>query len=214
MKLAIFSPLNPQQSGISDYTEELLPHLATEAEIDLFVDGFTPSTAEVVARFRLFDYAADPSALRRLDEYDAVIYHVGNDHRYHAGIREVALAHPGIVVLHDFALQDFFLGLARGRDDSRIYLDEMEACHGTAARASAEAALARGGTPPQVAVPTAFPLNARLAQTAEAIIVHSTWSRERLLEDCTGRSHRAHPDARQSACCHAQTFERRRRNEW
>jgi len=47
--------------------------------------------------------------LERLAEYDAVIYHVGNDHRYHSGIFRVMQRHPGIVVFHDFALQDFFL---------------------------------------------------------------------------------------------------------
>ena len=39
MLLAYFSPLNPQPSGISDYSEELLPQLAEGADITLFVDG-------------------------------------------------------------------------------------------------------------------------------------------------------------------------------
>ena len=43
MKLAYFSPLNPQPSGMSDYSEELLPYLAADAEITLFVDGFAPA---------------------------------------------------------------------------------------------------------------------------------------------------------------------------
>ena len=51
MRVAYFSPLNPQPSGISDYSEELLPHLAAGAEIELFVDGFAPSNAALVSRF-------------------------------------------------------------------------------------------------------------------------------------------------------------------
>ena len=43
MKLAVFSPLNPLRSGISDYTEQLLPYLARFADVDLFVAGFRPS---------------------------------------------------------------------------------------------------------------------------------------------------------------------------
>nr|MBA3243289.1 glycosyl transferase family 1 [Acidobacteriota bacterium] len=148
MRLAYFSPLNPQRSGISDYSEELLPHLAAGgAEITLFVDGFRPSSAGLLARFHWLDYRLDSSVLRTLEGYDAVVYHMGNDHRYHAGILDALRAHPGIVVFHDFALQDFFLGLARARNDARVYVEEVAACHGTAARREASEALARGGTP-------------------------------------------------------------------
>ena len=49
MKLAYFSPLNPQPSGISDYSEELLPYLANTESISLLwrpspaPRGFRPS---------------------------------------------------------------------------------------------------------------------------------------------------------------------------
>src|SRR5687768_3391752 len=102
MKLAYFSPLNPQPSGISDYSEELLPYLAAQADVDLFVDGFHPSNPKVTTYFRFFDYRRDPSMLARLRDYDAVLYHVGNDHRYHGGIFDTMRAHPGVVVFHDF----------------------------------------------------------------------------------------------------------------
>ena len=181
MRVAYFSPLNPQRSGISDYSEELLPHLAAAgAEISLFVDGFAPSNPALAGRFPVFDYRREPERLRRLSDYDVALYHVGNDHRYHAGIYEAALAHPGVVVLHDFALQNFFTGLARERGDWRVYLDELEACHGAAARADAEEAIRRGGTPPAAAAPLSFPLNRRLAHAAEGVVVHSEWARSRL----------------------------------
>jgi glycosyltransferase involved in cell wall biosynthesis/SAM-dependent methyltransferase len=177
MRLAYFSPLAPQRSGIADYSEELLPHLSEGAEITLFVDGFEPASRDLRARFPVRDFRRDPSALRSLSDFDAVVYHVGNDHRYHAGILEVARTHPGVVVLHDFALQDYFLGLARERGDLRLYLEEVAACHGEEARREAADALARGGTPAIVARPVEFPLNRRVAQTAEGLVVHSEWAR-------------------------------------
>lgn len=177
MRLAFFSPFNPQPSGISDYSEELLPYLASQAEVDLFVDGFQPSKPEL-KRFRWFDYAADPECLESLSDYDAIIYHMGNDHRYHSGIARVMRKHPGVVVFHDFALQDFFLGQARA-GDMGSYLEELEACHGKHERAKAEEFVRRGATPPHAGSPLAFPLNAGLARAAEGIIVHSEWSRER-----------------------------------
>src|SRR6266436_3756948 len=179
MNLAYFSPLGPQRSGIADYSEELLPYLAEGADITLFVDGFKPTNRDLLARFPVHDYRRDPSSLQSLSGFDAIIYHMGNDHRYHAGILDVMREHPGIVVLHDFALQDFFLGLARDRGDLRLYLDEVEICHGEIAREEAAEALARGALPSLLARPIEFPLNCRIANSAEGIIVHSEWSRAR-----------------------------------
>lgn len=181
LSIAFFSPLNPQRSGISDYSEELLPYLAArDFEIDLYVDGFRPTNGALLDSFACFDYQAEPSRLGELPRYDAVVYHMGNDHRYHAGIHEVARATPGLVVLHDFGLQHFFLGLARERGDSNLYLDEVGACEGPDVRAEAEAALAGGAIPSFQSDPASFPLNCRLVNSAEALIVHSEWSRSRL----------------------------------
>ena len=124
MKIAYFSPLSPKRSGIADYSEELLPYLAERAEITLFVDGFEATNSEIISRFEILDYRKQPDVLKRLDSHDAIIYHMGNDHRYHTGIFETMIEYPGILVLHDFALQDFFFNLARTRKDWRFYLDE------------------------------------------------------------------------------------------
>lgn len=180
MKLAYFSPLGPQRSGIADYSEELLPHLANGADITLFIDGFQPSHRELISQFEVCDYQKNPSILTQLASFDAVLYHLGNDHRYHAGIVDAMRQHSGVVVFHDFALLDFFLGLARARHDMRIYLDEVAGCHGDAARREAAETLARGSSPAMAARPVEFPLNQRLARGAEGIIVHSEWSRTRL----------------------------------
>jgi 2-polyprenyl-3-methyl-5-hydroxy-6-metoxy-1,4-benzoquinol methylase/glycosyltransferase involved in cell wall biosynthesis len=179
MELAYFSPFNPQPSGISDYSEELLPYLAAHADIDLFVDGFEPSNENLRARFECFDYQRNAAVIDKLREYDAIVYHLGNDHRYHTGIVRVMRQHPGVAVFHDFALQDFFLGQARDQADIKVYLEELEACHGRHERQRAEEHIRRGSLPPQVNSPLTFPLNARLARSSEGIIVHSEWSRQR-----------------------------------
>ena len=44
MRVAFFTPLNPQPSGISDYSEALLPHLAAQVErLDVFIEDYEPS---------------------------------------------------------------------------------------------------------------------------------------------------------------------------
>lgn len=180
LKLAFFSPFNPQKSGISDYSEELLPYLAKGASIDLFVEGFKPSNRELRRAFQLFDYVKDSTVLNRLREYNAIVYHMGNNHRYHEGIYDVARVHPGIIVLHDFAVHDFFFKLALARGDHNFYLEEVQACYGAAMRDEVDEELVRGATPTILADPLLFPLNNRLVNSAEAIIVHSEWSRARL----------------------------------
>ena len=187
MRLAYFSPLGPQPSGIADYSEELVPHLAAAgAQITLFVDGFRPSNDSLAASFDVRDYRRDPASLGMLEEFDAALYHLGNDHRYHAGIFDAMRARPGVAVFHDFALEDFFLGLARARGDLRIYLDELEACHGARAASEAADALARGSAPAALARPLDFPINCRLARASEGIIVHSEWSRARFASIAPG----------------------------
>ncbi len=180
LRLAYFSPLNPLPSGISDYSEELLMHLQNHFEIDLFVDGFEPTNHGVIDAFSVIDYQKDPAALSGLDAYDAVLYHLGNDYRYHGGIYWAMQKHPGIVVLHDFALQDFFLGIARHAGRMNIYFEELEACHGKREREFAEEQMSRGAVPPHEGAPLDFPMNARIARSAEGIIVHSEWARERI----------------------------------
>jgi glycosyltransferase involved in cell wall biosynthesis/SAM-dependent methyltransferase len=186
MKLAYFSPLSPQRSGISDYSEELLPYLAEAAEITLFVDGFQPSNSAVVSRFEICDYRSRPDLLEGLKAFDAIVYHMGNDHRYHTGIYETMVKYPGILVLHDFALQDFFLSLGHSRRDLRLYLDEVAACYGDTVRSAANEALAAGAMPRIASNPVDFPLNDRIVREARGVIVHSHWSRRRLASIAPG----------------------------
>src|SRR4051794_15862936 len=186
MKLAYFSPLSPKRSGISDYSEELLPYLAAGAGITLFVDGFQPTNNDVISRFEVCDYRQQPESLQRLSSFDAILYHMGNDHRYHTGIFETMLKYPGILVLHDFALPDFFFSLAQTRKDLRLYLDEVGWCYGETVKRAASDALAAGATPRIAANPVRFPLNDRIVRAARGVIVHSNWSRQRLASIAPG----------------------------
>ena len=51
MRLAFFSPFNPLKTGVADYSEELLPFLSEHCEIDLVVDGYTLSNADIRERY-------------------------------------------------------------------------------------------------------------------------------------------------------------------
>ena len=64
---------------------------------------------------------------------DVALYHIGNNH-LHCAIYDRALAHPGIVVLHDAVLQHFFLG----RLTEQQYVDEFIFNYGEWTRSLAE----------------------------------------------------------------------------
>ncbi len=102
MKIAYFSPLSPQKSGIADYSEkELLPFLSKYMEIDLYIDeGIVPDNPDIIKNFKIFHYKEID---KRVEDYNAIIYHIGNN-PLHAYIYETLLKYSGIVVFQDVFL--------------------------------------------------------------------------------------------------------------
>lgn len=131
-KLAYCSPVNPAPSGISDYSEELLPYLGQYAEITLFVeDGLKPSNPQLAQHLEVLPLRRLPRELRRRG-FDAIVYHMGNSPA-HAGIWKAAQRIPGVVVLHDFVLHHFMLWFAANvQRDVQAYVRQMRGRYGEA----------------------------------------------------------------------------------
>ena len=118
MKIAWFSPLSPVPSGIADYSEELLPSLARHATIDIYIDpSYTPSHAGIARSFAVRPFV--PGTFKAQD-YDRIVYHMGNDYSAHRYIYEAMQHFPGVVVLHDFVLMGFY---AARQDAGRNFPD-------------------------------------------------------------------------------------------
>ena len=129
-RIAYCSPVNPAPSGISDYSEELLPYLGQYAEITLFVeDGLKPTNPHVAAHLEVLPLRRLPRELRRR-RYDGLVYHMGNSPA-HAGIWRAAQRMPGVVVLHDLVLHHFMLWYAANvQHDVQIYVRDMAERYG------------------------------------------------------------------------------------
>ena len=102
MRIAWFSPLPPNRSGIAAYSAELLPRLAAH-EIDAFVDDGAGNDA--VSRVSPVGGAAICGAhdfpwRHARQPYDVTVYHVGNDPS-HDYLWPYMVRYPGLVVLHD-----------------------------------------------------------------------------------------------------------------
>ncbi len=137
----------PAKSGIADYSAVLVDHLRQGAAVDV-VDAPRPG----------FDPAA----------YDAVIYQIGNN-GYHDFVYETAVAHPGIVVLHESNLHHLIADLTIRRQDWDGYVEACAFDGGPDARAFAERVRRLEVGPDYEGVP----MLRRLLQSAKAVIVHS-----------------------------------------
>lgn len=102
-KIAYFSPLNPIRSGISDYSEELLPILKNSVDIDIFIDeGYFPSNKDICNLFNIYQHTLFEE-MNKEKNYDLCLYQIGNS-KYHAYILKYVLKYSGLMVLHDLTL--------------------------------------------------------------------------------------------------------------
>ncbi len=159
MRVAYYSPLPPERSGIADYSALLLPALARLVEL------------AVVRRGRTRPVAAD-----------VALYHVGNDPEAHGWIVDALRRRPGVVVLHDFVLHHLVAGLTIGRKDGHGYLAAMERDAGIPGRLLAHGVLDGRVSPPWETRPDEFPLAGEVFANATGLIVHSHYVEERALE--------------------------------
>jgi hypothetical protein len=109
LKINWFSPLPPARSGIAqNFAMQLLPALARHHEMVLWTDqDQVAPEVQSMARVARYDPAAPP--WREINDGTISIYHLGNQPDLHGGIWQVSVRQPGIVVLHDLCLHDFFL---------------------------------------------------------------------------------------------------------
>jgi glycosyltransferase involved in cell wall biosynthesis len=98
-RLALWSPLPPLETGIADYSAELLAGLAPACEVEVFVDGGYLPASPLLTGYRVHHFSAFERRQAQAG-FDAVLYQVGGSLYHH--YQSAALAeHPGIVVLHD-----------------------------------------------------------------------------------------------------------------
>ena len=170
-RIAYCSPVSPLPSGISDYSEELLPFLGRYAEVVLFVPpGTEPTNDALRASMEIRSVEALP-LIHAAQPFDAIIYHLGNS-PVHAEIYEVAQRVPGVVVLHEWVLHHFKLWYTATRlGDVETYLRELKERYGDPGLAVGRR-MVRGQL-----LEAAFdmPLSEDVVERAAGIITHSRW---------------------------------------
>ena len=177
LRLAYFSPLPPAHSGIADYSCELLPYLAQHAHIDLVVDDGCVPTNDLSTQFSILGLE-EYCAAARTQPYDAVIYQIGNDPRFHGYVYDTALRHPGIVVLHEYMIHHLIRGVTLARGDPESYVAEMRHAYGRQGERLARRQVDTG----RGLDVWSHPLFERIVDASLGVIVHSEYARQRILE--------------------------------
>lgn len=126
MKINWFSPLPPAKTEIANYTKKVLPYLHNLAEITLWTDQEIWNE-ELETYNTVKHYHLDRMPWFELNQGDINIYHLGNNAQFHHHIWQVSRQSPGIVILHDEKLQDFFYMLS---PDKNNYIQYMKECYG------------------------------------------------------------------------------------
>ncbi|MCM1082007.1 MAG: glycosyltransferase [Clostridium sp.] len=100
-KIAMFTPLPPMQSGISDYSVDVIKELSKYFDIDVYIDDYKPDGFKIdnvqimsVNKFK-----------KNYELYDRIIYQVGNS-LFHEYMFPYIKKYQGIVTLHDYNLRD------------------------------------------------------------------------------------------------------------
>ena len=179
MRLAFFSPVNPEKSGISDYSEELLPLLAKEAEIELFLEkDITPTTQDIVEHLPYYPYTQFEQRHEQ-KPYDLCLYQMGNNTAYHRYMDRFIQTYPGIVTLHDYVLHHFYAEMFAKEKRYDEYQTAMETYYGGIGRTFAKQF--KKGTRSDY-VFYQLPFYQRVVNPSLGTIVHSTYLKMKLLQ--------------------------------
>jgi len=156
VRIAYFSPMPPESSGIADYSALLLPALRRHVDVTVVKRGTKRSPRGI----------------------DLAVYHIGNDPTAHGWILDALRRAPGLVVLHDFVLHHLVAGVTIARRDGHGYLDAMEREHGVVGRLLAHGVLDKRLPPLWESRPEDFPLTGEVLSLATGLVVHSQYVEE------------------------------------
>ena len=174
-RIAFFTPLPPIQSGISDYSVDIIMELSKYLEIDVFVDdGYSPGKIEGVQIYNHKDFN------KRSNNYVDVIYQIGNS-EYHLYMYEYIKKTKCTVVLHDYNMHGVFqyIALSKGKNNMKLYSEIIQSDYTQAETEDYIKKLSNGSVPLQI---NEMELNGYIINFANRIIVHSRDSKEKLLK--------------------------------
>ena len=167
-KIAWLSPFPPQRSGIAHYSYVLIEALKDFFDIDLYYANEEP-TEPIIKEFRVFD---SEKLNENLPLYDEVIYHLGNNPKFHSEIYKLAWRYPGTLVLHDYNISLLMRRAFLGTEDEYLYETARNEEYQKKANGGQE--VGKEGGHPDAEVP----MSHSIVKRSKKVIVHNMWVKE------------------------------------
>jgi glycosyltransferase involved in cell wall biosynthesis len=174
LRIAYFSPLPPQRTGIAGYSADLLPHLGQHADLTLFIEDPASVSQDLKDRFVVRKH--DDFSSRRW-RYDMAVYQMGNSPSFHRGAYEILRRYPGLTVLHDTTLHHSVVRTTLEEGDFPAYARELGYARGSEGIALAHA-VRRGAREYPL---REWPLSQRAVDLSVGVLVHSDYARRKIL---------------------------------
>lgn len=180
-RIAFFTPIPPVQSGISDYSVDILWELSKHFDIDVFINQLKWSADVLPEDVRVYAHNEYPSMR---EQYRDTVYQMGNS-TYHVYMWPYLQEYGGTLVLHDYNLHGVAQDEALFTQKNNIELyrtilkEDM-----TPGEVSAYLNYINRGHAPKI---NEIELNGFVTNYANKIIVHSQEGKEKLLKRDIGR---------------------------
>lgn len=163
------------ESGISDYSVVLVDALKKNFDITLFSENYEITDVSL-KKFPVLKYGVDSV---NFDNFDHILYNMGNHGGFHSYIYETALKHPGIIIQHDLVIFHFIM---------KYYKEDRHTLYSSLyTRFSKEDFIClregvRNRKINDIDFCSQLPLNTEIIRSGNRFIVHSEYARNKILD--------------------------------
>lgn len=174
-RIAFFTPLPPLQSGISDYSVDVINALSQYFDIDVYLDSGYQAKCELAENVTC---RVHTQYKHHCKDYIDTVFQVGNS-EYHIYMWEYIQTYGGTMVLHDYNLHGVaqFATLANHQNNIEQYKKLLVEDYINKEVAQYVTSVSKGG---KLKIHE-IEINGFLANYANKIIVHSQEAKEKLL---------------------------------
>lgn len=175
--LLYVSPFWPQKSGISEYSEMLVPGLVTCFDVTLLTKQKHIENAQLrsMAKVKYYDANEDYSG------YDYILYNFGNNPQYHDYMYSMLQQYSGYVILHDISL--YYLAVGYYSVTNSVF-SEIYRMHNAKGISVIKEAI-KDSYPDSLlyikTVASELTMNRTVLEEAKGILVHSKTAKEMVL---------------------------------
>lgn len=160
MKIAILTPMPPQKTGISDYAHDLIEGLSSKKNMQI----------TVITKKESIDF----------DDFELIIYHLGNNAEFHAYMYEVLKKYGGIIHIHDIVLHQVLVEAIEYKKNPQKYFNLLSKFYGTNVLRYTKKLLGLSIEPWKTSLVNHLPFFEAFVQHSDACIVHSDYTSRKI----------------------------------